>query len=165
MKKLIAILTLALMLFGMTGCDLFEAQEKTFKKGDHFKITLTEDFEKIKEGKYEEYEGFYTSYESTYVHVLVRRELYEDFEDGTTLDEYIELVLEANDMPGKAVKKGEGYKFITYNNVEDGENIFYKVCFYEGYDGFFAVSFVVNLDNLDKFGTSIEKWAESVDVD
>ena len=167
MKKFIALLTLLVMIFSLCGCDaledLFESDPKTFTAGA-FSITLTEDFTKIKEGEYEEYEGFFAAYKSDYVHVLVLQELYEDIGEEMTLDEYIELSLEVNDMPGKAVKDGEGYRFVTYIENEDGENMFYRACYYEGEDGFYVVSFVTPQDNLDEYGSDFEKWAESVDV-
>lgn len=167
MKKFLALFTLVVMLFSLCGCDalegLFESDPKTFSAGA-FSITLNEDFSKIKEGEYEQYEDYFVAYKSKYVHVLVLQELYEDIGEELTLDEYIELSLEANDMPGKAVKDGEGYRFITYIENEDGDNMFYKACYYEGEDGFYVVNFVTLLDSLDKYGSDIEKWAESVDV-
>ena len=138
---------------------------KTFKKGDHFKITLTDDFERIKEGEYEEYEGYYTCYKSDYVHVLVLREKFEDFDEDLTLNEYIELSLEVNGKEDSKVEKGDGYKYITYSEIEDGEFMHYTCAFYEGHDGFFVVNFVTPSNNADRFRDSFKKWAASVDVD
>ena len=167
MKKIIAILTLAMMLIGLCGCDaieqIFESDPKTFTEGA-FSITLNEDF---KEGDADTYEGSYAFYESQYVHVMVMHESYEDLgidEDDYTLDEYIEAIKEANNRGTASVKKGDGFKFITYSSLEDGETMFYKVAFYKGEEGFYSVSFITPMDNLDQYGEKFDKWAESVDV-
>ena len=51
------------------------------------------------------------------------------------------------------------------NSEEDGETMFYKVTFFKGAEGFYSVSFITNLDNLDSYGEKFEAWAESVVVD
>ena len=164
MKKVIALLTLALILIGMTGCGLFEAKEKTFSKGS-FSITLNDDFS---EGDRNTYKNSYAFYESDYVHVMVMHESYDELgveEDECTLDDYIQAILEANDRTSSNVKEDISYKYITYMSEEDGETMFYKVTFFKGAEGFYSVSFITNLDNLDSYGEKFEAWAESVVVD
>ncbi len=138
---------------------------KTFKKGDHFAITLNKDFEKITDVK--EYEDYYAVYGNKYATVMVLREEFDDYEglEDLTLDEYIELSLEANGHTGTAVKKGDGYKYITYSEIEDGEFIHYTAAFYKGHDGFFAISFATPSENADEYREDFAKWAASVDVD
>lgn len=165
--KSFVLLSLALCLVCslFAGCDLFEAEEKTFKKGDHFAITLNEDFSK---GDADTYEGSYAFYKSEHVHVMVMHESYEELEieeDDMTLDEYIEAMLEVNNRSTATVKEANGYKFITYSNLEDGETMFYKVAFYKGAEGFYAVNFITPMVNMDKYAEKFDAWAESVDVD
>lgn len=138
---------------------------KTFKKGDHFAITLNKDFEKI-EG--DELEDCFAGYKTDYVQVFVLRDRYEDFNDAfreLSLDEYIELTLEGEGRADAKVQKGDGYKYITYSEIIEGQFIHYMVAFYKGYDGFFVVNFVTPTENVDQYRDSFEKWAKSVDVD
>jgi len=159
MKKLISVLLALVLAIGVfAGCDLLESDPKTFTEGD-FTITLNEDFEVSDEDN-----GYDITFASRTSIVFVLEDSFEYFEEGTTLEEYSQLSLEANEREELEVKEGDGYLYVEYNDDVEGEDYYYMVAYYEGSESFWVVNFSTPEVNRSKLGAKFVTWASSVEV-
>lgn len=161
MKKLIAILMVALMLASFASCD-FAPKEKTFTNSG-LTITLTDDFSEAS------YEGYTVCYDSTKVAVFVIKEefsLLEGLKDYT-LQKYAELVHTANSskLPGN-ITMVEGLTAFeyTYFNTDDDTTYKYFTTMFKGDDAFWTVQFCCASEKYEEYKADILKYAHSVDV-
>ena len=130
--------------------------EKTFTK-EGFEITLTDEFRES------ELEGFFTCYESKTAFAFVVREEKEIFGD-ITLDEYADLILDANERTG--LKKNEKGDFIwySYTDTPDSQELYYLSVCCEGKDHFWVITFSTPEVNQEDFHPKFIQWAESCKV-
>ena len=152
-----AIIGLAIGLFlpgGFLGKD--NASPKTFTKED-FQITLTDDF------KVTEEEGFFVSYDSKTVMVFSVREEKEIFGD-ISLEEYGELVLQANGRTGAKMTQQDGFVWFEYTNTPGTQEVYYLAVCYQSEDAFWIVNFATPASNQGKYRDRFFDWAKTVKV-
>ena len=151
-----AIIVGAVVGFLLTS-GLFKDSPKTFTEGE-FQITLTDAFEPAEEA------GYFAFYRSKNAMVFTLREAKELFDD-INLEEYGELVLEANGKTGMQRNQGEGFIWFDYTDTPDGQEIYYLAVCCESDDAFWIVNFATPASNRDKYKGIFLDWARSIKID
>ncbi len=158
MKKLTALILVAIMLLSLVAC--LEPKEKTFKK-DGLEITLTSSFKETK------IENYTVCYDSKKVAVYVLKEsfsLLAGFEDKT-LAEYGEMLRTANASRNPGVlKTEEGLTYFEYTFRNENVDFKYFTVVYKGSDAFWMVQFASREADYDDVKEDMIKWAKSVKV-
>lgn len=139
---------------GFFGADT--AEPKTFTK-ENFAITLTDAFEESAA------DGYFAAYQSDTAIVFANLEEKEIFGD-ITLEEYGQLVLEANDRTELVMNKGKDMIWFEYTDTPDDQEIYSMVFCMEGEDSFCVVNFATPATNRKKFKETFTQWAETVEV-
>ena len=159
MKKKIIFVTLILaFIFVLTGCT---PKEKIFDKKE-FKITLTEEFE---EDKLEGYNYYFTSKKSA---LTALKETFTDLEQiqinsESTLDDYANAVLKANNKEIEAKKEAD-FIYFTYDSVVQENKVFYLSVMKKGKDGFWLINFFGLYENKDTLEPEFLKYAKTINV-
>lgn len=132
------------------------ASPKTFTKED-FQITLTDAFEPTEQA------GFFAFYRSKSAMVFALREAEELFGD-ITLEEYGNLVLEANGRTDIKTNQEDSFIWFEYTETPEQQEIYYLAVCCRGKDAFFIVNFATPASNQDKYKETFLNWAESINV-
>ena len=152
---LAVVLVFTLML---SGCSLFEPDEKSFSKAG-MTVTLTEAFVE------QDVVNYTATYVSTKIMVYALKEEFSLLGSETdTLDKYIDLIKEINDFDDK-VETDEGLKYIIVETEGNGDKYTYIVAFYEADDAFWMIQFGTKSSNFDKYKDDMIKYAKSVKID
>lgn len=130
---------------------------KTFAK-EEFQITLTDAFEPIEE------DGFFAFYNSKSVMVFTVREAKELFGD-ITVEEYGNLVLEANGRTGTKMNQDESYIWFEYTDTPEEQEIYYLAVCCRSKNAFWIVNFATPASNQDKYKETFLNWAKSIKID
>ena len=139
---------------GFFGVDTAEPQ--TFVKED-FAITLTDAFEEARA------DGYFAAYQSDTAIVFANLEEKEIFGD-ITLEEYGQLVLEANDRTDLVMNKDKNMIWFEYTDTPDDQEIYYMVFCMESEEAFCVVNFATPATNREKFKETFTQWAETVEL-
>lgn len=159
MKKFFALLLA--MVLAMAGCGLLEAKEETFSK-DGLTITLTNRFREYDATA----EGYSVAYDSATVAVFAMQEQKADFATmglEPTLEEYAQLVIEANDFDS-TVSLDNNLVSFTYEGSNEGVTYTYLACVYETEEAYWLVQFACEADKYENLQADILKYAQSVIV-
>ena len=137
-------------------------REETFSNAG-LTITLTSQFEEV------QVSGYDITYSSEDVAVFALEEsfaAYPDFAD-ITVEEYIGLVIESNEVTGADINKSAGLTYFEYEYEDTAANEVYAYrCFaYKTEDAFWLVQFAVTDDKYDEYSSKINEWANSVEFD
>lgn len=136
---------------------------KTFSC-EGLQITLTKAFSEMKDAA-----GFTMGYASKDAVVLGLKESFSLMEglENYTLQEYGQLVLQANGMTDRSLLEKDGITYFTYDydNTEVNEQYRYVSCLYKGTDAFWLVQFAVETEDYPEYEDDIFRWAESVSFD
>ncbi|MDO4566502.1 MAG: hypothetical protein Q4B42_04150 [Oscillospiraceae bacterium] len=98
------------------------------------------------------------------------RETFEDFSavglDGaaTTLEEYAELVKQANALENDFETGPGGKPFITYTRNINGDDFFYYTMLLKGSDAFWTISFASLDSEQGEFLPQFEAWSASAEA-
>lgn len=133
------------------------ASPKTFTKED-FQITLTDAFEPT------EVEGFFSFYRSKSAMVFTLREADELFRD-ITLEEYADLVLEANNRTGIKANQENGFIWFEYTDIPEGQETYYLTVCCRSEDAFWIVNFATPATNQGQYKETFLNWAKSIKFD
>ena len=139
---------------GFFGAE--KALPKNFTK-EEFQITLTDAFESTEEA------GFYAFYRSKSVMVFTLREAKELFGD-ITVEEYGNLVLEANGRTGMKMNQDEGFIWFEYTDTPERQEIYYLAVCCQSKDAFWIVNFATPASNRNQCKDTFLSWAESITV-
>ena len=134
-----------------------EAAPKTFTQAE-FQITLTDAFEPVEE------EGFFCAYTSDAAMVFALREEKTLFGD-ISLEEYGELVLEANGRTDLRMNQGEGFIWFAYTDTPEKQEIYYLAVCCQSEDAFWIVNFATPVKNRNAYQETFLSWAESIKFD
>ena len=137
------------------------AETKAFRE-EGLSITLTDDFIPQK------LEGYTLCYGSPKVAVFALEEpfsLAAELAD-MTLDEYGELLLQANAVDSELQKTEYGTPYFTYNftNPQTNETYTYYTFTYQGETAFWLVQFIVLTENVAEYQDDIFDWARTVEI-
>lgn len=156
-----AVITIAAVVVGVVLGQLLsggffdpEPSPKTFTEGD-FQITLTDEFKAAEE------DGFYAFYESKDILVFAIQEEKEIFGD-ITLEEYGDLVLEANGKTGGKMNRGEGFLWFDYTDTVDGQEVYYMAVCCQGEEAFWIVNFATPVENRTQKKDVFLNWAKTI---
>lgn len=139
---------------GLFGAE--KASPKNFTK-DEFQITLTDAFEPT------EAEDFFAVYRSKSVMVFTLREAKELFDD-ITVEEYGDLVLEANGRTGIKMNQDERFIWFEYIDTPDERETYYLAVCCQGENAFWIVNFATPASNRDQYKETFLNWAKSIKV-
>lgn len=159
---IIAIVVGAVIGFSITS-GLFSniaPKEKTFSSNG-MTVTLTDEFRESNAQPYT------VVYDSKNVAVFALREAFTlaaGFEDYT-LEQYADLVIQANKLGLAEVKTDEGLTYFTYSftNPETKDVYQYYSYVYKTDDAFWLVQFATLDKNVEKYAPQITEWAKSVE--
>jgi hypothetical protein len=151
-RSLIALLLCAVLLL-TCGCT---AKPKTFTASG-MTIELTEDFAE------KEMVGFTAVYQSKDVFVFALKEEFEILGDSMDLDEYADLVLEANQMDADVEHEGE-HTYFTFDKTVSGKDMTYTAVLYKGEDAYWMIQFACLSKDYDDLKDTIFGYAASVEV-
>ncbi len=124
-------------------------------------ITLTDEFRETDIGNYT------VAYDSKNVAVFVLKEgftLAEGFEDYT-LEQYADLVIQANNLSSAEIKTADGLTSFEYvfTNPETNDSYKYFSYVYKTDDAFWLIQFATLNENVDEYAQQITDWAKSVE--
>lgn len=136
---------------------LFSASPKTFTKGE-FQITLTDAFTP------KEQVGYFSCYHAKNAMVFTVREAKTLFGD-ITLEEYGELVLQANGRTGLRINQEEGFIWFAYTDTPEDQEIYYLAVCCQSEDAFWIVNFATPASNRDQYKETFLDWAETIQID
>ena len=152
-KWLLAVI--AGVIIGLLVPKLNQVKQKTFVKED-FQIVLTEDFSE------EALEGFFAVYTSKSAMVFVVREDKFYFEEGTTLKQYNEMVMQANGREGIPTSETDRYISFEFTETPDDQTLYYFGFCMESEKAFWTVHFATPETNRDEYQETFWQWADSV---
>lgn len=127
---------------------------KTFS-AEGMSVTLTKEFKQC------EYEPYTVAFDSKHLAVFATKEdfnLVAGFENYT-LDQYLDLVIEANNITTQTTKKTDG---LTYFICEAGDFRYFSFV-YKAEDAFWLVQFAVRTEEADQYEARIIQWAKTVE--
>ena len=160
---------IAAILIGMLAGLLFgrsllnrTAKEKTFSS-DGMTITLTDAFQKIS------VEPYTVVYDSQKAAVFALKEPFTLAEglEAITLDQYAELVIQANDLKDVEKKTLDGLPCLEYDftNTESNQTFHYYIFPFKTGDAFWTVQFAALKGSGEIDPQQIAAWAKSITFD
>ena len=159
MKRKIAVVLAAVMLLcGLVGCS---AKPKTFTFQD-LSITVSSKMRDVT-GKNEAWSQYTFALDSSDVAIFGLHEEASLFEEGLTLEEYAELVMDANDISGIPIDRATGdYYYFSFDKALDAGSYRYVAGVYQGEDGFWMVQVASLITDYDE--TTVFKYLDSVTI-
>lgn len=146
MKKVITILAVLLLVTAsLTGCfsgtKEYTCQDLT--------MTVPSNMRDVTGG--EAWSSYTFTLDSKDVAIFALKEPYTDFEADITLEEYADLVIQANDLDTMDIQRSTGdYRYFEYTaNLEDGDYR-YLTAVYRGKDGFWFVQIAAPILKYDQ---------------
>ncbi len=161
MKKRVLALLLAMAMLMCSGCAA-EPKDVQLTEGG-FTITLTEKFEKMANASYD------VVYNSPKVLVMAVNDTYEELEAAGltkgTLDTYAQLCkTNHGGLDTVSIKQSDKYPYFEYEQEVEGTKYSYYGCFFQGSNGYWAVTFATMPEDYADQKANIEKWASSIQV-
>lgn len=151
-RSLIALLLCAVMLLAC-GCS---AEPKTFTTNG-LTIELTDDFTE------ETMDGFTAAFQSKDVFVFALKESFNVLGSDMNLDEYAQLVLDANTMEAEIQHESE-QTFFTFEKSVSGKDMTYTAVVYKGEDAYWMIQFACLTSDYAKLKDTILGYAATVEV-
>lgn len=147
------------VLIGLCSNRFTVALDKVFEV-DNMNITLNSRFAQG------DIDGFAACYGTDDVSIFVVKESF-SLMDGLQdyrLDEYGDLVLEANGHPADSIKSEDGVTYFDYHwtNPDTNDTYYYFTTLHKGTDAFWIVSFTTLSKNETKYRDDFVEWAKSV---
>ena len=161
---LIAAVVIGLLAGFLFGRGLLNGtpKEKTFS-AEGMSITLTNQFKKF------DAEGFTVGYDSRDAAVLALKEPFTLAPglENYTLEQYADLVIQANGLTPEQKKTADGQPYLEYDwtNPELDEEYHYTVYPYKSGDAFWTVQFATLKNDAEKYAQQIAQWAKTVEFD
>lgn len=165
-RKGLIVLIAAAVVGAITGylffTNLFSSitpEIKTFSY-DGMTITLTDEFRETN------IENYTVAYDSKNVAVFALKEAFilADGFENCTLEQYADLVLQANNFSSAEIKTADGLTGFEYDftNPETNDTYKYFSYVYKTNDAFWLVQFATLSKNVDAYASEITQWAQSI---
>lgn len=132
------------------------ASPKIFTKDD-FQITLTDAFEPLEQS------DFFAFYQSKTAMVFSLREEENLFGD-ITLEEYGDLVLQANGKTSIKMSRDDNFIWFEYTDTPEEQEIYYLAVCCRSDDAFWIVNFATPANNQNKYRDKFLDWAKTIKV-
>ncbi len=124
-------------------------------------ITLTDEFKEA------DIENYTVAYDSKNVAVFALKEAFTlaDGFEGYTLEQYADLVIQANNLGSAEIKTADGLTSFEYDFINPETNNTYKYFsyVYKTDDAFWLIQFATFDKNVDEYAQQITDWAKSVE--
>lgn len=139
---------------------LGESRTKEFSSNG-LNITLTENFKEVKQ------EGFTVAYEGYNVAVMALKEPFTLAPGASdlTLQEYGNLVIEANSLSNSPLKTVDGITCFEYEATPENTTYYYFAAVYKADDAFWLINFAVKSNDKNEYYPKFVEWAKSVNFD
>lgn len=161
----VVILIIALVVGFLIGIlknsdSFFPASDEVFTK-DGMSITLTDEFEEERE------DGFTSAYYSDYASVLTIKEEFATVpgSENFTIEDYAMLIAESNSLNYADFAFKNGIATYEFSADSDGTEFYYFVYLYKASDSFWLIQFTTFEDEVAKYRSTVEKWADSIVFD
>ncbi len=159
-RKGIIILIFAVILgviIGLLTPSFKKPEDKQFSVAG-MNITLTDEFEQIADDERDIAIG------SDYTKIYGWQEDRSLFEEGTSLNGYMDLLKIANEQENIKTQTKDGLVFCEYDadSVNGTEQHHHYLFVYETDDSFWTVQFIIRAGSEDKIEEDVFKWAKSV---
>ncbi len=132
---------------------------KTFSSNG-MTITLTDEFKET------EFENYTVAYDSENVAVFALKEAFTlaDGFEHYTLEQYTDLVIQANHLDSAEIKTAGELTYFVYSftNPETNHVYQYYSYTYKTNDAFWLVQFAIANETIDEYALQISEWAKSV---
>ena len=163
MKKFFKIVSVFLILFLVTGCNIMsflEQGEKNYSLKDGLHVKMGDDFEEKTNANFNSYlEGGHYIFTS----------LKESFEiaegvgltKDSPLNEYVKIVLSNNGLDKDIIEK-DGLTYFTYDSTIDGTKYYYMAFAYKTNDAFWLINFACLDSEKSTYESKFIKWAKSI---
>lgn len=140
------------------------SRPQVFQKFE-MQITLTDDFEESTSAI-----GYNVVYTSVDLMVAANRETFEELEiisfTGTTVQEYLELIMDVNNKTGLVLTDANNQaKYFEYTATVSGDEYYYKVYGFKSSSAFWTVQFICKSSEKLDLTADIVKYASSVKMD
>ena len=167
MKRLTAILLVLLITVTAASCSITrvespkDADAKTFTY-EELSITLTSAFEES------EYEGYSVVYDSDEAAVFVLKEATDILGREITFDEYLDLVMQANENRGFVdmtdIEERDGLTCFDYRFTNSDQNVEYHflTTLHESDEAFWLIQFVAPSELYNDYLDTFVKWAKTI---
>lgn len=156
--KFLLLVTLACSLL-LCSCSLLPEKEKSFT-AEGMSITLTNRFRK------NDQDGFAVVYDSSKVAVFALKEAFTaQYGKDTALEEYAELVIEANSMKDIEIKTENGLTYFIYENEADGKSFSYLATVHKADDAFWLIQLATETENFADMQDTLMTYAKSIKLD
>ena len=157
MKKVIRILSLALILVMLAGCD---RGTKTFTCRD---LTMTVPSSMKDVSDQSDFAAYTFTLDSSKLAVFALQERYDayPFLEDCTLRDYAELVIQANDLNCRPIDRSSGeYLYFTYASENEGTVYRYLTGVYQSGEGFWVVQISAPITKYEE--TAFFEYLDSV---
>lgn len=176
-KKIFISIITSLLVLTLTGCgnDKQDTDERANKKpevtgkvydnGSGLTIRMAEGMEE------DELEGYAMFYYGESCMMTALKETFEEFEsvgydaENSSLEDYCEIVKEANGLDFPFEKDSYGYPYISYINEVDGNNFTYYTTVRKGSDAFWLVTMACLEDEEELWLPQFEEWGSTITVE
>lgn len=81
-----------------------------------------------------------------------------------TLEEYGELVLQANGKTGLKVHQGDGFIWFDYTDTPEEQEIYYLAVCCRSADAYWIINFATPASNQEKYQETFLSWAKTIKV-
>ncbi len=162
MKRFAALVCAMAVIMGLAaGCSI---QEKVFDTGAGLTITLPGNFQEENDAS----TGATACYMTNNAGVLILKDTFEDLEDAgfssdMTLDEYGQIVIEANSLT-MDLQEADGIKYFTYEDGDEGQQLTHYATVFEGSDAFWLVQFFCLSDQYENLQSDFQEWAKTIQI-
>ena len=122
-------------------------------------ITLTNEFKETS------YTGFDVVYEADEMFVFVLSESFSLLpgSENYTLQEYAQLVIEANNLENVEIKTEDGLVYFEYTSDKNSHLYHYTAYVYKSSDSFWLIQFATFSSEANEYRNDIKDWAKSVE--
>ena len=162
LKRFIAFVCALTMIMALAaGCG---APEKSFDTGAGMTIMLPGNFQEENDVD----TGATACYMSNNAGVIILKETFSDleaagFSSDMTLDEYGQVVIDANSLTTD-LQEADGIKYFTYENGSEGQDFTYYATIFEGSDAFWLVQFFCMSEDYEGLQSDFQEWAKTIKI-
>ena len=164
-KKLFVPLLLVLILLAFAACNSGEKELVTYKsENGPVSIDLPGGFKEETDATADNVSFYFVSDDNIVTFLSEDRATVEYVygSEGITLDEYAKLIVEVNGLSSNVGTDSAGNTYFTYNNVIDGEDLFYYAVVKENGDTLWLVNFICPASMQADGEANFPQWAKSI---
>ena len=165
-KKYLCLIICTALMIAFSGCTTDLGDEEETYSSNGFSITMNNGFRK------KDMQAVTYYLESRQVMFTALKESIASLADSgitadSTLQEYMDVVVEANKLDGTAVQEGNGGNvlYLNHEGAANGKSYFYTVAAVKGSDAFWLCNFICQTDIRSEYEPKFLDWAATIVVE